>query len=160
MNGLGILGPELRADDVGDLVDQRFVEGGRHSDCLRGYGCFTGACYPVQTLVPPVVFRNAQSRDCGRGMPELRDLFLESHARNQIVNAPVDRQVGFVYAGEACCADASGHRAEQRNKQASTLIFIVTSLIQEVNFPQAARKHRGEHTSLTYTAKARITAKV
>jgi len=44
----------------------------------------------------------------------------------------------------------------QRAKQASQVIFIVVSLVQEINFGQMALKYRRSIPSLTYTIEARF----
>ena len=42
------------------------IEGCRHTDGLRKYGCYTGTRNSVQGFVPPVVVRNAETFDsCG-----------------------------------------------------------------------------------------------
>src|SRR5271165_4273671 len=87
MHGLVVLRAKLRTNDIGNLAHQWFVERGRHPNCLRKYGCFTRARYSVQTLVPPVVFGNPQPGDSGSRVSKLRNLFLQSHAREQIVDA-------------------------------------------------------------------------
>ena len=90
-----ILCAEFGADNVGSLMHKRFVEGGRHTDCLREDSGQAGASNAVETFVPPVIFRNVEPRNRGGGMAELRSLFFESHARDEIVDALFDGHFGI-----------------------------------------------------------------
>src|SRR5271167_1458338 len=93
MHGLGKLRSKLRANDIANLAHQWFVERCGHPDRLRKYGCFTRARNTVQPLVPPVVFRNSQSRDSISGVPQLSNFLLQSHLRDKIVDTLLDWQL-------------------------------------------------------------------
>lgn len=90
-----ILCTELGADKVGGLMHKRFVEGGGHTDSLGEDSGYIGTGNAVKTFVPPVVFRNVETWNRGGGMAELRSLFFESHARDEIVDALFDGHFGI-----------------------------------------------------------------
>ena len=54
---------------------------------------YAGARDSVQALVPPVVFGNAQPRDGAAALDQLRGFFLERHARHEVVDAALDREL-------------------------------------------------------------------
>ena len=61
------------------LIQQRFVEGGGHSDGHRKYRCLSVAGHPVQGFVPPVVCRNAKGLHRCRGMLHKGRFFFQRH---------------------------------------------------------------------------------
>ncbi len=77
---LMMLSPCLVRDGIGNIQHQILVPAVGYGDRLRKDCCMTCPGHAVQCLVPPVVFRYAQTRN-GRGSVEqLRSLFLNSHA--------------------------------------------------------------------------------
>ena len=87
---LVILGARLVGDGGGHAEDQVGVPGGGQADGFREYRGAAGAGDAVQALVPPVVGGDAEAVD-GRGIVhELRDLFLERHAGDQVGGTAVD----------------------------------------------------------------------
>ena len=93
-----VLGAGLGGDRVGHLPQQRRVPGGGQADGLREHG--RPALHDaVQGLVPPVVGRHAEARDCRRGALHLQHLLLERHARDQIRRPLPGRQLGVAKGG-------------------------------------------------------------
>ena len=86
-DGLVVLGAGFGGDDGGDLVDEGRVPGGGHADGLREHGGVAGAGDAVEAFVPPVVGGDVEARDGGSGVDELRDLFVEGHAGDEVVDA-------------------------------------------------------------------------
>ena len=68
------------------------VPGGGHADNLREVGGISGEGYAVQPLVPPVIFRQTESRDRRCVVAHLLDLLFQSHLADEIVDALADRQ--------------------------------------------------------------------
>src|SRR6185437_16761152 len=69
----GVFRAKFRADGVGDVVHERFVERGSHADGLRKHGGEAGAGDAVKTFIPPVVGGNVKTRNGGSNMAELID---------------------------------------------------------------------------------------
>jgi len=69
-----------------------------HADGLGEDRGDTGACHAVQTLVPPVIGRHLQPVDCRCRVYHLRDLFLERHARHEVLDPFGDAQAGVEIA--------------------------------------------------------------
>ena len=95
---LVVLGPCLVRDGDGHAEQEVLVPGGGHADGLGEDGGDSRAPHPVETLVPPVVRRHAQPLDGGRGVQHLGDLFLDGHARYEIVQ-PLRRGERGVHEG-------------------------------------------------------------
>src|SRR5579871_773263 len=86
-----VFGAEFGADDVADLAHEGLVESGGHADGLWKDSGSPGAGYAVKTFIPPVVFGNAKARNSGGSVSKLGDFLFERHARDEIVDAPVER---------------------------------------------------------------------
>jgi hypothetical protein len=114
MQFLNVLGAKLGADDPSDLVHQRLVKHCCQADCLWENGCIPGAGDAMQTLVPPVVFRNTQARDRICGMTELRNLFLQGHPLYQVVYPLFDGKLG-VLIGRCFLSLYSQNGREEQN---------------------------------------------
>ena len=67
------------------------IPGGRHADHLWKLRRVAGKGDAMQPFVPPIVLRNAQSRDGRRMVAHLLHLLFERQPSNQIVDAPVNR---------------------------------------------------------------------
>src|SRR5262245_5627829 len=87
-----VLGACFRGDNISDLEHQIGIPGSRETNGLRKDSGITGSCDSVQCFVPPLVLRNTQALNRSRAIHHLRDLFLEGHARDEIVNSLFDRQ--------------------------------------------------------------------
>src|SRR5260370_42190504 len=72
-------------------MDQLRVPRGRKANGLGKDGGIPRAGDAVQPFVPPVVCRNAETRNGGGDILHLRGFFLESHAGGKIVYAFVER---------------------------------------------------------------------
>ena len=94
-HGLVVLGARFGGDGLAHAMHKAGVPGGGHADDLREVGGVAGEGDAVQTLVPPVVFGNAEPRDGGRVVAHLRDLFLERHATDEVVDALIDRECWY-----------------------------------------------------------------
>jgi hypothetical protein len=86
------LGARLGADCGRDPAHERLVEGGGQADGLGEHGGDPLVGHAVQRLAPPVVGGDLQARDRGRRAAELGGLLVVRHARDEIVDALVDRQ--------------------------------------------------------------------
>src|SRR5213593_1922864 len=93
-----MLGASFGRNHVSNLKHQISIPGGGEADGLWEHRGVTRTSNSVQSLVPPFIVRNTQTVDSGRTIHHLRDLFLERHARNEIVDAFVDRE-GRVFVG-------------------------------------------------------------
>lgn len=88
-------GPAFIGNHSGRLEQLFRIECGRQSDGLGKYGhLFRGAGHSVQAFIPPVVVGYAEARYAFGGMSHLGNLFLQRHARHQIVDTHVQRQSG------------------------------------------------------------------
>ena len=65
---LMVLGPRFIGDGVGNIQHQLFIPAVGDSDRLRKDGGIAGTGDTVQCLVPPVVFRDAETRYGGGGI--------------------------------------------------------------------------------------------
>ena len=83
-NKFMVFGTRLIADDTGRIIHHRAVKCRRHADCLREDRRNTRAGNTMQTLIPPIIFRDAQPLDGRGGIAQLGDLFLQRHPLNQI----------------------------------------------------------------------------
>ncbi len=92
--GLVVLGARFVGDRRGDLRHEIEVPGGRQADGLREDGGDARAADAVQALVPPVVLGHAEPLDGRRRVHHLRDLLGQRHARDEVVHALCDGQVG------------------------------------------------------------------
>lgn len=118
----GAVHPEgLRGDGPGHGAPQRAVEGGGGEDDLReGGGGADGARgevdpgpvvgEPVEGLGPPLVGRDAQARDPGRRVGQLRDLLVQGEQRDERPRARRD--------GERGVAERVGARRVRRRARA------------------------------------------
>jgi hypothetical protein len=79
-------------DDAGDLVHEFCVPCRGQTDRLRKDGRVTGSRDAVQGFVPPLVLRDAEPLDRRRGILHLQDFLFERHARDEIVDARLDRE--------------------------------------------------------------------
>ena len=87
-----VLGAGLLADDLGDLLVEVLVKDRRQTDGLGEHSGRTCAGYAMERFIPPVVGRDAQTRN-GRGVEtQLGGLFLQRHLGNQVMRHPA----GFV----------------------------------------------------------------
>ena len=85
--------PGLIADRPGDLLQQLRMPRRGHADALRKDRRDPGPSHAVQAFAPPVVLRDAQPLDRRREVAQLAELFVESHAREQVFHAALDRFV-------------------------------------------------------------------
>jgi hypothetical protein len=90
-----VLGAKFGANHASYIVHQRFVKGCGQADRLRKDSRGAGTGYPMQSFIPPVVLRNAESRNGIRGVSQLRDLFLERHAGDKVVDAAANFNFGI-----------------------------------------------------------------
>ncbi len=93
-NGLVVLGPRLSGDDLRHAVHQGRIPCGGHADNLRKIGRVSGERHPMQTLIPPLVLRDSQTRNCRCTVLHLPDFLLERHLRDEPLHAPIERQLG------------------------------------------------------------------
>ena len=89
-----MLGAGLSRDDVGDFVHQFRVPGRGQADGLGKHSGSARASNAMQCFVPVVMRRNVESFDCWRCVHHLRNFFFQRHARHQIVDAHLNRQLG------------------------------------------------------------------
>ena len=82
-HGLGVLDPALVADGLGHLMNASGVERRGEADRLGEHGR-TADGDAVQGLTPPVVGRNAETRNRARVIDELRRLFFKRQVADQI----------------------------------------------------------------------------
>ena len=75
--------PRLGGGDVSRLFHKFGVKHGSHTDSLRKHCCNARTCKTVETLIPPVIRRNAQSRDRRSIVSKLTRLLLNGHFINQ-----------------------------------------------------------------------------
>jgi hypothetical protein len=73
-------------------MQQVRIETGGHADRLRKHRRVAVGGHAVQSFTPPVVRRDAQPRDRWRGMHHLWGLFLERHARHEVIDASLEGQ--------------------------------------------------------------------
>src|SRR5260370_1045368 len=92
LNCIIVFGARFAGDHIGDAMDQLRVPRGRKANGLGEDGGITRAGDAVQPPVPPVVCRNAETRNGGGDILHLRGFFLESHAGDKIVHAFVERE--------------------------------------------------------------------
>ena len=71
--------PCLRGDCIRYFLEKFLIKHGSKTDSLRKAGCGSSARQPVQSLIPPVVFRNAEAVDCRGVKTELAGLFVNRH---------------------------------------------------------------------------------
>ena len=80
-----VLGTGFMADDLGDLLMEIFVKDSSQTDRLGEHRCRTGTGDAMEGFVPPVIGRDAQTRNGGRVEAQLGGLLLQSHLRNQFM---------------------------------------------------------------------------
>ncbi len=90
-HGLVVLSTRLSRDGLCHRVYKVGIPRSRHADDLREIGGVPSESYTVQSLIPPIVLRNAKSRDSRRPVAHLRDLLFQSHSRDQVTHALIDR---------------------------------------------------------------------
>ncbi len=90
---LMMLGARLIADGGRDLEHHLVIERRGEADGLRKHGRRAGASDAVQRFVPPFVFRHIEPRNGRRVVAQLRDLFLQRHARHQVGRSLLERFV-------------------------------------------------------------------
>ena len=117
--GFVVFGARLDGDGFADTPDQGRVPGRGHTDGLREQGGVAGAGDPVEAFAPPIVGGDAEAWDGDGGVDELRDLFLESEAGDEVVDTALDGErrvhVGEKLGrlrGETC--DAEGAAKKQK----------------------------------------------
>ena len=100
-----MLGSCLGRDHVGDAVHQ-FVSQVAASPMACGKTVAVPArATPCKASFHQSYCGNAETFNCRRGVHHLRDFFFERHARDEIVNAYVDREVrDFYMEGETVFA--------------------------------------------------------
>ena len=109
---------ELGADGVGIVEQQGIVEASSHADRLRKDRRHAGTRHPVQSLVPPVVFRDPQPLDGVGGVSELRNLLFERHPLLEIPRPLLKRQLHvLVSPRRVLLRGAEGERAGQQRQQ-------------------------------------------
>src|SRR6185312_16975860 len=79
---LMMLCPRLSRNHIRNGMHQFRIECRRQSDRLRKYRRYSGSRHTMQRLVPPFIFRNSESLDRLGAIHHLRNLLLESHARD------------------------------------------------------------------------------
>ena len=72
------------------------IEGRRHADGLREYGCDAGTCDSVQGFIPPVVVRNAETFDSCGTVHHHSHLLFKSQAVQQVFNPLVYRKARVI----------------------------------------------------------------
>ncbi len=97
--GLIVFGAGLGGDSGGDLPEEGGIPGGGHADGLREHRGVAGAGDAVEAFVPPVVGGDAEAWDGGCGVDELRGLFFEGHAGDEVFGALLGGE-GGVLIGE------------------------------------------------------------
>ena len=94
-HGLVVLGARFGGDGLAHAMHETGVPGGGHADNLREVRGVARKSDAVQTFVPPIVFGNAEARDSRGVIAHLRDLLLESHAADEVVDSLIDRESGI-----------------------------------------------------------------
>ena len=81
--------PHLDTDDIGDILDQRHIEGGGEADWLGEVGRRQRAHRAMQRFRPPVVARDAKPRDCRSDIEQLVSLLLRRQLGNDFGGLPL-----------------------------------------------------------------------
>ncbi len=135
-DGLVVFGAGFGGDDGGDLVDERRVPGGGHADGLREHCGVAGAGDAVEALAPVVVGGNVEAWNGRSGVDELRDLFVECHARDEVVDALLGGkrgiEVGQGFARLRPCV--GGDKSEREQESSSSLKWHGNSILQWPSF--------------------------
>jgi len=85
--GLMMLGAGFVGNDFRRAGDQLDVESGGHADGLGKDGRAPGASHAVQAFVPPIISRDIEPWNGRRLVEHLRDLFRQSHLRDEKAGA-------------------------------------------------------------------------
>ena len=122
-DGVIVFAAGFGGDDVGDGVDQFGVPGGGEADGLGKDGGGTGARDTVKAFIPPVVGGDLEARDGGSNVLHLGDFFVEGEARDEVVDAGVERErgveVGRSGGGRLCLSEREGWEKEKRDEKNS-----------------------------------------
>ena len=108
-----VFDPCLLAYGPADLAHQRRVKGGAQADALGKHGRSAFAGNTMKRFAPPVHFRDPQPFQGRRGGNDLGDLFLRSHAGDQVfrtadkAQACVQVVFHFVSPSPYSCADTA-----------------------------------------------------
>ena len=94
-HGLVVFGARFGGDGLAHAMHKLRVPGGGHADDLREIRGVSGEGDAVQALVPPVILGHAQARDGRSVVAHLRDLFLQGHATDKIVDTLCRRNCGI-----------------------------------------------------------------
>ena len=138
--------------EVGDLANERRVAGRGHADRLRKDGGVAGRGDAVQAFVPPIVLAYAQPRDRRRVVDQLRGLFLQRHARDEVRGARLGAQADVTVGKRRRIALGEGPRTEagageqsnghqgQAHDEAGTSGCVFGN-VSDMNDPPSMRAH-------------------
>ena len=93
---------------TGDFMQQGRVPRGAHADCLRKHGGDAAVGDAVEGFAPPVVGGDVQARNGAGLVDQLRGLFFQRHAGDEVVDALFHWQGGIHVGGVFVLSVSSG----------------------------------------------------